>query len=196
MKDSKRTSSFLEAINKYAQQQSEEIRLEAAKIKQEAVDKATQEGINDAYKLIQKEISTKKAEIVSEIAKEEYESRTRLFEKRKEIVNKVFDEAVKKLEEFTVSDEYLNFLKSSAEKIKAEFGEKSCTVYISDKDADKSQIISSVIEDCIILNDSSIKIGGIKAYCEDLSIILDDTLDTRLREQKLWFTENSGLKVV
>ena len=43
--------------------------------------------------------------------------------------------------------------------------------------------------------DNMIKIGGIIGNCKDKNIVADNTLDSKLDNQKEWFTENSQLKV-
>lgn len=196
MNENKKASSFLEAINKYAQQQSEEIRHEAEQIKQQAVDKATQEGINDAYKFIQKEISTKKAEIVSDIARREQASRKQLFDKRTDILNTVFDEAKDKLIKFTTTEDYKNYITSCVKEIAELFCGKACVVYIKPDDTPLTDMIKAILVNCTVTFDDNIAIGGVKAFCEDMSVFADNTLDRKLQNEKEWFVENSGLKVV
>ena len=47
-----------------------------------------------------------------------------------------------------------------------------------------------------VCTDKTIKIGGIKGYCKALSIVADETLDSKLYAQREWFIENSGLSVL
>lgn len=196
MDKSQKTSSFLRAINKYAKEQSDAIRLEAEEFRKQEIEKATKEGLEDAYTLIQKEISVKKAQIVSDVAKREQESRRNLFIKRNEIVEQVFTDASEKLSEYTKTEDYVTYIKKSAEKINKLFENNACVVYIKEADNDKAELIKGIISQCEVVFDNTIELGGIKAYCESLGIIADDTLDTKLSDQRVWFTENSGLKVV
>lgn len=196
MNESQKTSNFLRAINKYAKEQSDAIRLEAEEFRKQEIEKATKEGLNDAYTLIQKEIAVKKAQIVSDVAKREQESRKQLFVKRNEIVESVFADAKAKLQEFAQSDDYISYLEKSAKEIAQLFNNNSCVVYLKESDLNKADIVKGIVNNCEICADSSIELGGIKAYCEALSIMADDTLDTKLSDQRVWFAENSGLKVV
>ena len=43
--------------------------------------------------------------------------------------------------------------------------------------------------------DSTIKIGGLKGINSLATLLIDDTLDSRLESQKKWFEENSGLYI-
>lgn len=196
MNQSQKTSSFLRAINKYAKEQSDAIRLEVEEFKKQEIEKATKEGIEDAYTLIQKEIAVKKSQIISEIAKREQESRKMLFVKRNEIVEKVFADAKAKLLDYVKTDDYIAYLKMSATEIAQLFENNACVVYIKESDMDKADLIKSIIPNSEICADNGIELGGIKAFCDAKSIVADDTLDTKLSDQQVWFAENSGLKVV
>ena len=90
----------------------------------------------------------------------------------------------------------MTYLKKSAEKINKLFENNACVVYIKEADNDKAELIKEIIPQSEIITSNDISLGGIKAYCEKLSIVADDTLDTKLNDQRIWFTENSGLKVV
>ena len=46
-----------------------------------------------------------------------------------------------------------------------------------------------------ILADEAIKIGGIKVMNQSSGIFMDETLDSRLEDQKPWFYSNSGLTI-
>ena len=196
MNQDKKTSSFLKAINKYAQQQSEEIKHEVEEFKKQEIEKATKEGISDAYKLIQKEIATKKSQIISDIAKRAQESRQKLFIKRNEIVDSVFTDAKAKLLNYTSTEQYKEYLTKSANEIAEYFGDNNCVVYVKESDNDKVQLLKSIITNCSIEVDESIQIGGIKAYCENMSVMLDDTFDSKLENERVYFTESSNIKVV
>ena len=196
MTQDNKTSSFLKAINKYAQQQSDAILQEAEEFKKQEIEKATKEAITDAYTLIQKNISVEKSKIVSEYAKLEQKSRSELFIRRMQIVEEVFDKATNKLISFTRTDEYSNYIRRSANEISELFCGKSCIVYVKNDDADKADLIKSIIQNCTIECDNSIVIGGIRCFCEELSMIADNTLDSKLSNQRQWFSENSDLKVV
>lgn len=196
MNQSQKTSNFLRAINKFAKEQSDAIHREVEQFKKQEIEKATQEGIKYAYELIQKEIGTKKAQIVSDIARREQSSRKELFDKRNEIEQSVFDDVKVKLREYVNCDGYVEYVKRSAQQISELFGDSACVVYISEQDSDKADMIKSIIACCTIEVDDSIELGGIKAYCKSLNIMADNTLDSKLDDERIWFAENSGLKVV
>lgn len=196
MNQDKKTSSFLKAINKYALEQSNAIRLQVEEFRKQEIEKATEEGISDAYNLIQKEVATKKASIISDFSRREQDSRKNLFVKRNEIVESVIADAKAELIKYTKTDRYTESLVNSAKQIAALFENKACVVYVKPDDTDKKDIITAVLSECTFLTDSSIEIGGIKAYCEQLSVLVDETLDTKLIAEREAFIAKSQLKVV
>lgn len=196
MNQDKKTSSFLKAINKYALEQSNAIRLQVEEFRKQEIEKATEEGISDAYNLIQKEVATKKASIISDFSRREQDSRKNLFVKRNEIVESVIADAKAELIKYTKTDIYTESLVNNAKQIAALFENKACVVYVKPDDTDKKDIITAVLSDCTFLTDSSIEIGGIKAYCEQLSVLVDETLDTKLIAEREAFIAKSQLKVV
>lgn len=196
MTQDNKTSSFLKAINKYAQQQSDAILKEAEEFRQKEIERATKEAITDAYTLIQKNITLEKAKIVSDYAKLSQKSRSEIFVRRNEIVEEVFEKATSKLVSFTKTSEYDEYIKKSASEIAKLFEDKNCVISIKNDDAHKTDMIKAIVPNCTVEFDNSIVIGGIKGYCEELSVIADDTLDSKLLNQRQWFAENSNLEVV
>ena len=196
MTQDNKTSSFLKAINKYAQQQSDAILKEAEEFRQKEIERATKEAITDAYTLIQKNITLEKAKIVSDYAKLSQKSRSEIFVRRNEIVEEVFEKATSKLVSFTKTAEYDEYIKKSASEIAKLFEDKNCVICIKNDDAHKTDMIKAIVPNCTVEFDNSIVIGGIKGYCEELSVIADDTLDSKLLNQRQWFAENSNLEVV
>ena len=91
---------------------------------------------------------------------------------------------------------YIDYIKNSANEIAKLFSDNKCVVFVRASDMDKEGIIKSFFADCTVETDESIELGGIKAYCESTSVLADDTFDSKLCDERILFTENSGLKVM
>ncbi len=192
-----KTDNFLNAIQKYAEQQKLDMQKEIEAFKAEEMDKAEKEGLQAAYDIIHEEMVLQKAEIARDLAKKEKQSKDELFIERNRMMNEVFALATEKLISYTQSPEYKEKLLTDAKKIAELFSDKNCTVFINEKDL----CLSSEIESCFngdvqVKSAKDITIGGIKVYCESMAMIADETLDSKLEAQKQWFIENSNLKVV
>ena len=196
MNDKTKESKFLDAINKYAEHQKAQIAQEIEDYKNQKIEQATEQGLQDAYDLIRDDIAKRKATIVNKLSREELKLRNDLFNERKTIYNEVFDAAVEKLKAFTQTPDYTAFLQRSVDEIAVHLNGDACTIYLAPFDADKAHFITEKLKNAEIKTDDHITIGGIKAFCPAKHIMLDDTLDTRLNDQREWFIENSGLKAV
>lgn len=196
MNERTKESVFLDAINKYAEKQKATIRTEVEEYKNQRIEQATEEGLKDAYDLIQRDIARQKAELVVEVSAKEHALRTGQFEKRMRISDEVFLKARRKLIAFTDTPEYEKKLKSAASGIAALFGSDPIVVFLSKKDMRFTDMLGELLPNASFKEDKNIEIGGIKAYCKEQGILADDTLDTKLADQREWFIENAGLKVV
>lgn len=196
MNEKTKESKFLDAINKYAEHQKAQISQEIETYKNEKIEQATEQGLQDAYELIRADISRRKAAIVNQVAVEELRLRNELFAERQSICDKVFAQAKDQLTAFTQSAGYTAFLERSLHQIREVCGDHPCKVSVAPKDEDKRDMIQNALSGTEVIVDNAIAIGGVKAYCTELGILMDDTLDSRLEEQRAWFIENAGLKVV
>jgi len=195
MNERTKESKFLDAITRYAEQQKTRIRGEVEEYKAQKIEQATDSGLKDAYELIQREINAKKTELLTEKAQKENALRQKLFCERTRISNEVFQKAEEKLTAFTQTQEYRDMTISSVQKI-SELVDDVCTVYVKESDMSLSDAIIKICPDAVIYPDPEIKIGGVKVFCHAKCVLYDDTLDTRLKDQRAWFAEESGLKVV
>ena len=196
MNEKTKESKFLDAINKYAEHQKAQITQEIEEYKNSKIEQATEQGLQDAYDLIHEDVSKRKSAIVNDLAIKQLHERNELFAERQSICDKVFEEASNKLRDFVKTEDYTRFLQRSLKEIADLCGSDSCEITISPNDENKQELIKSVIPEATVSADSHITLGGIKAYCPEKGVLMDDTLDTRLNEQRRWFVENSGLKVV
>lgn len=191
------TSNFLSAIQKYADEQKRQIEEEVNEFKVKELKKAEEESLEEAYDIIQHEITNKRNFIKKDLALKEAESRKELFILRNQMNKQIFEEATKKLLEFSNSSEYKDRLLKNAKKFAELFGNNNCDIYISESDLCYTSEISAIFNgNATIHADNSIKLGGIKGDCDALNICADSTLDRLLELQQNWFVCNSNLKVV
>lgn len=197
MENAAKTDNFLQAIKKYAEEQRQSMQNEVKHIKEEKIKAAKKRGKIDSDKYISDKLEAKKTEETSKVAKLMQDGQKKLFLKRSEITKTVFNKAEEKLTKYTQTDEYSQKLIDSAKAIAEIFGDKNCTLSVNEKDLGFADKISALFTGkAEVTVDTSIKIGGIKGYCSDLSIIADETLDSKLDAQKEWFVENSNLSVL
>lgn len=196
MQDTGKTSNFLKAINKYAAEQRKEIKTRAEEFRKYELQKAESEVLRDAYYLIQNEMAQMKKNIASEVSKLEFEKRRELFSKRQAIMDDVFEKAQEKLLDFTETENYVEQLKNYANSVSKVLKKSGTVLYICKKDEKFIDIIREAYgKICRVEVSDKIKIGGILAVNNVMSLVVDETLDSKLDAQKIWFEENSKLNI-
>ena len=196
MNEKTKESKFLDAINRYAEQQKAKITAEIEEYTAQKIEQATDSGIKDAYELIRHNVSTRKAALLKDAAQQEYAMRSELFAERERIRTEVFEKAAEKLKTYTEDESYHDALIRSAKAISPLTGGEACTVFLKGDDLRYADEIAGILLNAAVKADERIMIGGLKVFCTSKHIEVDDTLDTKLAEQKRWFAEHSGLKVV
>ena len=197
MEKNNKTDNFLKAINKYSKLERQQIQNDIETVREEELKNAEANGKKMARDFIAKEYSAVKTAVTGQYAVKNLEAQGKVYQKREEITNSVFEKAFKKLKDFTSTPRYKDLLIKSAKEIADIFKENSCVIFISENDNKFAQDIKAQFSgEVTVENDVAIKIGGIKGFCKDLKIVADNTLDSKLNSQKDWFTENSGLKVM
>ena len=192
-----KTDNFLQAIEKYAEEQRGKLLTEAEAFKEREINTAEEEGLKEAYELVQREMAEINSAISGEISKAEADSRRRIFERRREIEDDVFERAKQKLIAFTESDRYGAMLIKCAIDISRALNSDDVVLYVRECDLRyKKKLRDFFGKDCEILPSDDIIIGGITGLSRKLGLIADETLDTRLSYQREWFHEHSGLTVV
>lgn len=121
--------------------------------------------------------------------------RKKVFERRNEIERTVFSGVEKRLAEFTESEKYKEFLLESARRITAEFDGGTVTFLLRPEDMKYAELLCGEIDGARVQEDSSVRIGGLRARSGSKPMLVDDTLDGRLKQQTRFFEENSGLYI-
>lgn len=196
MQDIGKTSNFLKAINKYAAEQRKEIKTRAEEFRKYEIQKAEAEVLRDAYYLIQNEMAQMKKNIASEVSKLEFEKRRELFVKRQAIMDDVLKKAQDKLLNFAKTQDYIELLKNYASSVSKILKKSGTVLYICKRDEGFIDDIREAYgKICKVEVSDKIKIGGILAVNKVMSLVVDETLDSKLEEQRIWFEENSKLNI-
>lgn len=190
--DEKKVSDFIKAINAEADAKCEEIKNET--------DSYIERELKTAKKAAKANAKTVAASELSKLGEQSnadsYKSRVcqikEIVAKRAEITDKVFAKATKEIIEFTQSGEYGDFLEKSAKNILSAIGDDA-VIYVKEDDDKYSSRLKAFCKD--VKTDKSIIIGGCKGENTSASMSADDTLDSRIKEQREEFYSYSGLSI-
>lgn len=191
-----KTDNFLKAIQKYAKAQKKAMKGEIAQLKSERIKEAEQQAKQESKQIIKAKLNEKQNEQTARLASNIQEGQRKLFIERVKMTDEVFSMVTDKLKAYTETDAYSAKLNESAKAIAEIFDGKDCVIYLSQSDLDKAEDIKKHFRgNAEVEADITIRIGGVKAYCEQLGIIADETLDSKLEAQREWFCENATLNV-
>lgn len=191
-----KSSNFLKAIKKFNEEERSKIISEMESKKAEAVKDAEARGKADADRYVKKLVSAEKSEITGRYAVKTLEAQGEVFKVRAKMVDEVFRRSADKLLSFTKTDAYRAKLTDYARGIADTFKDNSCVVYVKEDDLMYSDELKSVFSGEVeVKSDLTIRIGGVRGYCEAMNIVADNTLDSKLETKREWFTENIDLKI-
>ncbi len=191
-----KTDNFLKAIEKYAEEQRGRMQSEAEEFKERELNAAEEEGMRDAYVMIQKTMADINNRIAAETSRAIAAGKKRVFVQRQKIEEDVFAKAERKLLAFTATDKYVSLLAKYAANISSVLQADDVVIYVRECDLKyKKKIRDSFGRNCEILASDTIRIGGLRGHSHSLGLIADETLDAKLEQQREWFYEHSGLTV-
>ncbi len=191
-----KTDNFLKAIEKYAEEQRSKIQSEAEDFKERELNKAEEEGLREAYVLIQKKMTNIKTQIAAELSRAETASRRKTFARRQQIEAEVFEKAAAKLAEYTKTEPYAKGLEKSAKSMAKLLNADDVVLKVRKQDlVHKNKIFLAFGRKCEVVASDEIRIGGLIGVSHQLGLLADETLDSKLEAQHEWFCENAGLKV-
>lgn len=108
----------------------------------------------------------------------------------------MFDAAGEKINEYTKTDSYREKLVSSAKEIAEAFDGGDVELFLRKEDLVFSDDLKAIFKNgCVVTESDDIVYGGLRAADRKTHCLADDTLDTKLKEQKEWFLEHSGLSI-
>ena len=192
-----KTDNFLKAIKKYAGAQKKAMEGEVKQLKSERLKEAEEKAKRDSEALKKQKLNEVHNSQTAKLATKTQEGQKQLYIARAQMTEEVFKLASDKLKAYAQTAEYREKLNDSAKAVAELFGGKDCIIYVNERDiAEAEQFKSLFSAGSEVKTDKTIQIGGVKAYCESMGIIADETLDSKLDLQREWFVENAELSVL
>lgn len=153
--------------------------------------------LEEAYTKVQdglKEIDQEKNEIFSKTI---MGCKIKLLNKRKEIMNRVFDKATENVVAFTKTEAYQEYMLTRIRNNIKQLGEGEYIVYVNQADAGLKEIIEAQIEHTTVeIEDShSELIGGHRLFNQTANIFADDSLNKMIEDQKQAFLKNCDIRI-
>lgn len=179
-----------------AEAEAQKLRDEAKEFKDTAMKKAEADVLQELYSRIQDEITEIHTTATRSVSQKESKERQDLLLRREEITRTVFDQVKKRLLDFTKTPAYVDLMKEIAKELGARCPMEGTIVMLRREDYHLAAKLGEYFgKNVRILADEAIRLGGIKVMNQSSGLFLDETLDSRLEDQKPWFYSHSGLTI-
>jgi vacuolar-type H+-ATPase subunit E/Vma4 len=136
------------------------------------------------------ELDELKLATASEISVSKLDNKINLLKLREKYVVEIFDELDRKVIEFKKTDKYHQCMVKCLENYNLDYTKGFFLVKEEDKEFFENLLKEKNIKS--IVKADYIRLGGFKFESTELSILIDETLDSRVENQREWFQENSG----
>lgn len=185
-----------EEIERLAKLEEEKILDEAKKLEAEAYNQIKSEAKKDAEALLLKELVEISSNASVEASFSQEEKTKKLVKKRDEYVANIFNEAKDKLIAFVNSKEYKAYLVKHMEKIGKLYQMNNSTLELRKADLQyKDELIKAYGTTLEVEVSNKVTIGGFIIENKATNVVVDESLDFALENQKDWFYKTSGLMI-
>jgi vacuolar-type H+-ATPase subunit E/Vma4 len=185
---------FAKEINGKADEQIENLKKQIEETKEKNLRKIHNELKTSIFRNLDLELNEINADFSANLSRVKTEHTKDLMKKRRELLDSVTKEAKEKCLIFVSSPEYKELMAKKVKKTNKDFSKKSVEFRIKKGDDVISEVINKNFNgEYVIKEINEIEIGGFSAICYDMGIMIDETIDGKLREKQLWFYEHSDL---
>lgn len=185
--------SMKEEIEKESQREVSKILEEVKAMENDALTSMQSEAKKDADLRLKQELDEMQSQASSEISESHSERTKKLIEKRDEYVKDIFAKAKEQLVAFASSEDYKNFMIAKAKEASKEALEDS-VLYVRKEDLGLAEDLKKAYGHKIDVEESKeVVIGGFIIENKTSALVLNETLEFALENQKDWFNKNSGL---
>lgn len=185
-----------EEIERLANLEEEKILSEAKELEEEAYNQIKAEAKKDAEALLAKELVEISSSASVEASLSQEEKTKKLVNKRDEYVTNIFKEAKEKLVAFAASEDYQKYLVEHIEKIGKLYQMEDSTLELREEDMRyKDELVKAYGLNLEVEVSDKIKIGGFIIENKATNVVVDESLDAALENQKDWFYKTSGLMI-
>ncbi|UTY39891.1 V-type ATP synthase subunit E [Allocoprobacillus halotolerans] len=181
-------------IERQAKSEEQAILNEVKALEEEAYESMKAEAKKDADLKLKQEEEEMSSNASAEISESHIERTKKLIEKRDEYVKNIFDQARDELKAFVKSADYMPFVEAKIQRVADNFKDSQSIMYVSHEDlAHKAAFVKAFGQDIEVQASDDITIGGFILENKASSLVVDETLDFALNNQREWFNKNSGL---
>lgn len=188
---------FTDAVTRGAARQRDALRAQMAETRAKTLEQVREEAQEAARSHYDREAARIRAEAGREVSQHLMEGKRKIYLRRKQIGQEVFDQVRARIAQYTASPEYPKHLEELlAAAMRQLPGAKWVSLRLRREDLPLlerlAQSIAPVEVDC---QEGSFSLGGLALRCPELGLRVDCSFDNRLEELVSHFAESFGLSV-
>lgn len=187
---------FTDAIKRMAKEECDAINNETRQIKSQRLDALIQQTRDKYNNYVDYELLRLQADTNRQISILHENEKKELAALRSKLTDKIFDAVLTELSDFTNTTEYKKLMIRSFAEIIEALPDEELEFFVRQEDMILCDEICKALDRKLEIKPADdIKLGGVKAVGIKTESLADDTLDTKLEEQKKLFVEHSGFKI-
>jgi vacuolar-type H+-ATPase subunit H len=178
-----------------AEQESRATIDKANQVRAQELKSAEEKIVAEMGERLQRETAKIRHEAWAVVAAERTRARENLLRRRDGLTKLVFSGVRKLLADYSHTKEYTDALLSEIGSIGGAYDHTASTVYLCEDDMIHCAAIEKLLPGCMVQASGEIRIGGWRLLNTKASVLIDQSYDTRLRDQKDWYLEHCNLEV-
>ncbi|MDR3552394.1 MAG: V-type ATP synthase subunit E [Clostridia bacterium] len=194
--EDKKLEKFTSAVLKDAQDQRDTMLSEIDEYRKAQMEEAEEAILNETYVMIQNEITAVKNAQSRKVSLAELDCRRSLLLLREKITGEVFDEAAQRILAFTATPEYVDFVCGLLKQGAGDMPDGETVIFVKKDDLKNAgPFLAAYGKPAVCEADAGITLGGAVIFNREKGVVINQTLDVRLSNQKDWFAASSGLAI-
>lgn len=188
---------FTDAVMKNAARESDELRRQLADTRTKTLEKAREEAQEAARTYYDREAARIRAQAGREVSMHLMEGKRKIYLRRKEIGQEVFEKVRQRIAQYTASPEYPKHLEVLlAAAMKQLPGARRVSLRLRKEDLPLADRLAKTIAPVKVeYEEGSFSLGGLALRCPELGLRVDCSFDNQLEELASHFAESFGLSV-
>lgn len=187
---------FRKEIEQLAEKDKDAILVEVDGIISEAIAEYESDAKRQGEYLLKHRMDDANSEHAAEIAAITSAKNKKLNDKRNELAEDVFSTVKEKLIKYTKESKYIDGLLASLKEAITNYDIKEGVLSISKNDSKLlDEIKKTAGKDIEVVIGENVKIGGYILEDKKAGVVIDESYDSLLEDQKEWFYLNSGLVI-
>lgn len=185
------------AILTQAETEAKELIEKANEIHEKEISQAESEIVDGMFSEIQAKAARIRTDSVKTAAVEQLKAHRELLAYRDKKTEAVLENVKARLVEYTKTPEYREKALAYAEAARDSYDHSESVILVCEDDLDLAKAINEKLGGKARIETSAgIKIGGFKIKNLKAHILIDETMDERLEENRIWFLQNCGFKIM